>query len=135
MPAFLLDTCAVIWIAEGARQLEPAASELPKARNGELFVSPMSAREIATLAAKGKIALAMSPDVWFERFCALPGVTLAELPPSVLIASAGLPGDPPADPADRILLATAREFGYTLVTRDAHLLEYGEQGHVQVMGC
>ena len=95
----------------------------------------MSAREIATLAAKGKIALAMSPDVWFERFCALPGVALAELPPSVLIVSAGLPGDPPADPADRILLATAREFGYTLVTRDARLLEYGEQGHARVMGC
>ena len=54
MPAFLLDTCAVIWIAEGARLLEPAASELPKTRNGELFVSPMSAWEIATLAAKGK---------------------------------------------------------------------------------
>ncbi len=125
----------MIWIAEGARLLEPAASELPKARNGELFVSPMSAREIATLAAKGKIALAMSTAVWFERFCDLPGVTLAELPPSVLIASAGLPGDPPSDPADRILLATVREFGYTLVTRDARLLEYGEQGHARVMGC
>ena len=89
----------------------------------------------ATLAAKGKIALAMSPAVWFERFCDLPGVTLAEMPPSVLIASTGLPGAPPADPADRILLATVREFGYTLVTRDARLLEYGEQGHARVMGC
>ena len=135
MPAFLLDTCAVIWIAEGARLLEPAASELPKARDGELIVSPMSAWEIATLAAKGKIALAMSTEVWFERFCALPGVAPAGMPPSVLIASANLPGAPPADPADRILLATAREFGYTLVTRDARLLEYGEQGHVQVMEC
>ena len=95
----------------------------------------MSVREIATLAAKGKIALAMSTDVWFERFCALPGGALAELPPSVLIVSASLPGDPPADPADRILLAAAREFGYTLVTRDARLLEYGEQGHARVMGC
>ena len=95
----------------------------------------MSAWEIATLAAKGKIALAMSPEVWFERFCELPGVALAGMPPSVLIASAALPGAPPADPADRILLATAREFGCTLVTRDAHLLEYGEEGHVRVMGC
>lgn len=135
MPPFLLDTCAVLWITEGARLQEPAASELPKARDGELFVSPISAWEIATLVAKGKIALAMSPDVWFERFCDLPGVVLAEMPPSVLIASASLPGAPPADPADRIFLATAREFGYTLVTRDAHLLEYGEQGHARVMGC
>lgn len=135
MPAYLLDTCAVIWIAEGARLQEPAASALPKAQDGELFISPISAWEIATLAAKGKIALTMSPEVWFERFCDQRGVVLAEMPPSVLIASAALPGAPPADPADRILLATAREFGYTLVTRDTHLLEYGEQGHVQVMGC
>ncbi|MCY4382096.1 MAG: type II toxin-antitoxin system VapC family toxin [Nitrospinae bacterium] len=135
MPAYLFDTCAVIWIAEGARLREPAASELPKAREGDIFVSPMSAWEIATLASKGKIALAMSPEVWFERFRNLSGIALADMPPSVLIASAYLPGAPPADPADRILLATAREFGYTLVTRDAHLLEYGEKGHVRVMGC
>lgn len=135
MPPFLLDSCAVIWIAEGARLLEPAASELPKAREGDIFVSPISAWEIATLASKGKIALAMSPEVWFERFCEQLSITLAEMPPSVLMASATLPGDPPADPADRILLATAREFGCTLVTRDAHLLEYGGQGHARVMGC
>ncbi len=135
MPAYLLDTCAVIWIAEGARLQEPAASDLPKAQDGELFVSPISAWEVANLAAKGKIALTMSPEVWFERFCDQRGVVLAEMSPSVLIASAALPGNPPADPADRILLATAREFGHTLVTRDARLLEYGEQGHARVMGC
>ena len=87
------------------------------------------------LVAKGKMALAISPDIWFERFCELPGVALAEMPPSVLIASANLPGAPPADPVDRILVATAREFGYTLVTRDGRLLEYGSRGHVGVMGC
>ena len=135
MPAYLLDTCAVLWIAEGAHLQEPAASALPKAQDGELFISPISAWEIATLAAKGKIALTMSPEVWFERFCDQRGVVLAEMSPSVLIASAALPGAPPSDPADRILLATAREFGYTLVTRDKHLLEYGEQGHARVMGC
>lgn len=135
MPSILLDTCAVIWIAERARLREPAASELPKAREGDIFVSPISAWEIANLAAKGKISLAMSPENWFERFCDQLSIALAEMPPSVLIASATLPGNPPADPADRILLATAREFGYTLVTRDAHLLEYGEEGHVRVMGC
>ena len=135
MLAYLLDTCAVIWIAEGARLQEPAASDLLKAQDGELFVSPISAWEIANLVAKGKIALTMSPEVWFEHFCDLPGVALAGMPTSVLIASAALPGAPPADPADRILLATAREFGYTLVTRDTHLLEYGEQGHARLMGC
>ena len=39
------------------------------------------------------------------------------------------------DPADRILIATARTFGYALVTRDQEILAYGDGGHVQVMAC
>ena len=87
------------------------------------------------LAAKAKIALSLDPEVWFDRFLGLPGLALAELPPAVLIASCALPGAPPADPVDRILAATARTFGYTLVTRDRHLLAYGQEGHLRVMGC
>ena len=137
MSVFLLDTCAVIWIANGNPLREPAASALREAyaTGGGLAVSPMTAWEIAMLAAKGKIAVSIAPEVWFERFCALPGVTLAKLPPEVLIASCALPGAPPADPVDRILAATARAFGYTLVTRDRYLLAYGEHGHVGVMAC
>ena len=95
----------------------------------------MTAWEIAMLVAKGSITLTISPDVWFERFCEQPGVALAEMSPSVLIASTILPGTPPADPVDRILVATAREFGYTLVTRDGDLLEYGTKGHIKAIGC
>ena len=87
------------------------------------------------LVAKGRIALTNSPDIWFERFCERPEMALAEMLPSVLVASTILPGMPPADPVDRILAATAREFGYTLVTRDKHLLEYGTKGHIKVIGC
>ena len=70
-----------------------------------------------------------------ERACAFSGVALATMPPAVLIASTRLPGAPPRDPADRILIATARTFGYTLVTRDQAMLAYGDSGHVQVMAC
>ena len=87
------------------------------------------------LAAKGKIALSIAPEVWFDRVLALPRVALAAMPPEVLIASCALPGAPPGDPVDRILAATARAFGYTLVTRDSHLLAYGGHGHIRVMGC
>ena len=137
MPVYLLDTCAVIWIANGDPLREPAASGLREAYadGGTLAVSPMTAWEVAMLASKGKIALSLAPEVWFARFHALPGVTLAELPPEVLIASCALPGAPPADPVDRILAATARAFDYTLVTRDRHLLAYGEEGHMRVIGC
>ena len=114
---FLLDTCAVLWIANGDPLREPGASALAEAREGPVFVSPMTAWEISMLAAKGRIALALDPGVWFARLCALPGMALAEMPPSVLIASNGLPGVPPADPVDRVLAATARAFGYALMTR------------------
>ena len=137
MAVHLLDTCTVIWIANGDPLRAPAASVLREAYadGSTLAVSPMTAWEVAMLAAKAKIALSLDPEVWFDRFLGLPGVALAELPPAVLIQSCALPGAPPADPVDRILAATARTFGYTLVTRDRHLLAYGEEGHLRVMGC
>ena len=137
MPVFLLDTCAVIWIARDEPLREPAASALAElhAEEGQLAVSPITAWEVAMLAAKGRMALSLSSEIWFDGICAIPGVVLAGMPPSVLIASCSLPGSPPADPADRILAATARAFGYTLVTRDRHLLDYGSEGHIRVMGC
>jgi PIN domain nuclease of toxin-antitoxin system len=57
------------------------------------------------------------------------------LSPDILIASSFLPGKPPKDPADRILLATARDIGATLVTRDRALLKYGEEGQVSTIAC
>ena len=101
----------------------------------KLLVSPMTAWEIAMLAAKGRLAFSLDPEAWFHRLCSLPGVELADMPPAVLIASCALPGSPPADPVDRILAATARAFGYTLVTRDRELLDYGDLGHIRVMQC
>jgi PIN domain nuclease of toxin-antitoxin system len=64
-----------------------------------------------------------------------PGLRLAEMPPEVLMASSFLPGTPPRDPADRILAATAREYGYRLMTRDGPLLTYAGQGHLHVIAC
>ena len=137
MSDFLLDTCAVIWIANNDDLREPALSELPEAcaRGSQLFVSPMTAWEIAMLVAKERIVLTSSPDIWFEQFCKRPVVAVAGISASVLVASTILPGAPPSDPVDRILAATAREFGYTLVTRDELLLEYGTKGHMKVIGC
>jgi PIN domain nuclease of toxin-antitoxin system len=65
----------------------------------------------------------------------MPNVHLAELSPDILIASSFLPGKPPRDPADRILLATARDHGATLITRDRALLQYGAEGQVSTIAC
>lgn len=135
--AFLLDTCAAIWIVNRDPLREPGASVLEQADapGGRLFVSPITAWEVALLVAKDRLGLAIKPGIWFDGLLDRAGMSLAGMPPSVLIAAASLPGAPPRDPADSILLATAREYGHTLVTRDRALLAYGEAGHARVLEC
>lgn len=87
------------------------------------------------LASRGRLQLLIRPDRWFANLFEVPGVRLADMSPDLLIASSYLPGRPPKDPTDRIIAATARELGATLVTRDRELLGYGEQGHIAVVEC
>jgi PIN domain nuclease of toxin-antitoxin system len=136
MVALLLDTCAVLWLMSGERIVDEARQAIAgAASSSNVLVSPISAWEIATLVRKSRMALSMAPDAWFEALLALPGVTLAPMPPRTLIASAFLPGDPPNDPADRIIAATARAENLVLVTRDRRLLSYGDEGHVRILAC
>ena len=135
MPSYLLDTCTTIWIANGEPLRQPAASELSSNIEGKLYVSPMTAWEIAQLVATGRLALAINPQIWFERLFESPDFIQAELSTAVLISSTILPDLPITDPIDRILIATAREYGFTLVTRDQQILKYGQRGHVNVLKC
>src|SRR5882757_7417967 len=87
-----------------------------------LQISPITAWEIGLMARKGRFRSSLSPQRWFERLRGLPGVQICELSPEVLLGSSFLPGEIHGDPADRIMAATAREYGFTLVTRDRALL-------------
>ena len=133
----LLDTCAAIWISEDQPLASEALTVIERSHgSGELvYVSPITAWEIGLLVSRGKLTSPMSPQRWFERLLEAPGVRLANMSPDVLIASSFLPGAPPRDPADRILAATAREYGYRLMTRDTPLLTYARQGHLQAIAC
>lgn len=137
MQPLLLDTCAVVWIAEGETIAPPAMQALDAAHAAGVvvYVSPMSAWELGMLVARGRLRLLITPQRWFARLFELPHVRLADMSPDILIGSSFLPGDPPRDPVDRIIAATAREYGATLVTRDRALLAYGEQGQISVLGC
>jgi PIN domain nuclease of toxin-antitoxin system len=133
----LLDTCAAIWISENSALSDSAVQAMDQAEDEgrPVFVSPITAWEIALLVARGRLALPVSPEGWFDRLMQAPTLRLAELPPPVLIASAFLPGMPPRDPSDRILAATARAFDLTLVTRDKLLLHYAAAGHLRAIKC
>lgn len=137
MSGILLDTCAVIYLAAQAPMRPDAQEAIKEVVNfrSSVYVSPFSAWEIGLLVAKGRINLSKRPELWFDEFVGQQGVALAQLPPIVLIASSFLPGSPPNDPADRVIVATAREFGYTVVTRDRSILGYADAGHVNAIEC
>ena len=137
MSPLLLDTCAAIWVSEGAPIAASARQTLRQARNTTttIYVSPITAWEVGMLVSLGRLTSPMEPRAWFRRLLGLPAVALAALSTDMLIASSFLPGTPPRDPADRILATTAREFRFTLMTRDRPLLDYGEQGHLDAVAC
>jgi PIN domain nuclease of toxin-antitoxin system len=133
----LLDTCAAIWLAEAGAIAQEAERVLEETYDAgtAVYVSPITAWEIGMLASRGRIALLVKPQLWFQRLFEVLDFSLADMSPQVLIASSFLPGTPPRDPADRIMAATAREYGYRLMTRDRPLLDYAEQGHIQAVNC
>ena len=137
MQPLLWDTCAAIWIYEKARLAQAALDAMGTAHREGVpsYVSTITAWEVGMLASRGRLQLLIRPERWFANLFEVPGVRQADISPDLLIASSYLPGKPPRDPIDRIIAATARELGATLVTRDRALLAYGEQGHVAVLEC
>jgi PIN domain nuclease of toxin-antitoxin system len=137
MSSLLLDTCALIFITADEPEARKAKAAMQRAYEADEFVyiSPISAWEIGLLVSRGRLILSLSPERWFESVLKKPGVALADLPPEVMIASSFLPDMPLRDPADRIIAATAREYGFTLLTRDKQLLAYSEKGHIRALPC
>jgi PIN domain nuclease of toxin-antitoxin system len=134
--SILLDTCTLIFLTEKTKLAAAAIEAMSAARAvGLTYISPITAWEIGSLTSRGRFQLLIRPERWFANLFEVPGVALAGMSPDLLIASSYLPGKPPRDPFDRILAATARELGATLITRDRALLEYGEQGHMAVVEC
>jgi len=133
----LLDTCAAIWIAEDAPLADDAVQAIDRAADAgsPILVSPITAWEIGLLVARGRLALPIGAQALFDQIIETPNVELAGLPPAVLIAASFLPGNPPSDPSDRIVIATAREQNLTVVTRDSQILRFAAAGHVRALAC
>jgi PIN domain nuclease of toxin-antitoxin system len=138
--AVLLDTCAVIWLANGDPLARQAARRIVQAGlSGGVFVSPVSAWEVGMLGNPrgGRRALRFLPDPgeWFARVMAGPGIRSAALASEIAVDASYLPGDLHGDPADPLLIATARHLGVPIVTRDTKITAYAGQGFVQAIAC
>jgi PIN domain nuclease of toxin-antitoxin system len=102
---------------------------------GGLRVSPISAWEVGMLVRKGRLELSMDCAQWVEMATGAPGFGIAALTADIAAGSAFLPGEFAGDPADRMLVATARAHQMAIVTADRAILRYAKQGHVLAHDC
>jgi len=93
-----------------------------------IVVSAITPWEIGLLTSKGRLQLGADVMQWIRAALAKPGVYLAPLEPEIAVASTRLPFEMRPDPADRILAATARQLGATLVTADESMLGFAANG-------
>ena len=123
----LLDTHILLWwLGENSRLSPEQRRVLEKAdEENPLLVSDITLWEIATLASLGRIKLHLPLREWLEQAAAPPLVRLLPITPAVAAEVAALPDSFHRDPADRILVATARVLGSTLITRDRQIIEAG----------
>ncbi len=135
--SLLLDTH--VWIWHAARDVSllrkrSVVREIARAREeGELLLSAISVWEVGMLESKGRIQLSMDCLDWVREALARSGVGVVSLSPEIAVASTRLPGDFRSDPADCIIVATARHLPARLVTADEGIRAYGEQGFVDVL--
>jgi PIN domain nuclease of toxin-antitoxin system len=138
--AVLLDTCAVIWLANGDLPAHAVDIVVRAALAKGVYVSPISAWEVGLLSRPkpnraASLEFLPDPKAWFARFMAGAGIREAPFSHSIAIEASWLPGDLHGDPGDRLIVATARHMQIPVVTRDGPILAYGAQGHVDVVPC
>ncbi len=134
----LLDTHCWIWMQSGLTEnFSPAAkAAIRQAVNDEeLLISVISGWEIGLLDSKKRISLSMDCDQWVREAVTIPGLRVVPISMSIAVHSTRLPGEFHGDPADRILVATAKIEGARLLTKDRKILGYASYKHVRVLSA
>src|SRR4051794_33005812 len=121
----LLDTHILLWWFDSISRLSPQQEEILRGATEEepLWVSDISLWEIATLSSLRRIELSLPLREWLEQATAPPLVQRLPITPAVAAEVAALPDSFHRDPADRIIVASARVLGATLLTRDSRIIE------------
>ena len=122
----VLDTHAWVWFVSNPELLSKAAKKAIDASMGQkgIFISSISAWEVALLAAKKRLKLTIDVTDWIGKSERLPFFQFIPVDNSVAVKSVNLPQPFHKDPADRIIIATAITVGAPLVTKDKKLLDY-----------
>jgi PIN domain nuclease of toxin-antitoxin system len=119
----LLDTCAWLDAFVAPELLRPTVQKL-LAGEPMVHVSAISLLEIARKEAKGELVFGMSLSKWFQLALPANRVRVLEITPEIAIDATRLPGWTHKDPADQIIVATARRHGLKVLTSDSKILQY-----------
>jgi PIN domain nuclease of toxin-antitoxin system len=132
----LLDTHILIWLMNGDNSLSKKSQVLIEEarKSGTLFLSAISVWEVGMLEQKQRIILNKSCLEWIKESLHY-GIRLLALTPEIAIESCKLPGYSAGDPADRMIIATARIQSLLLLTCDERILSYGKQNFVATMNA
>ena len=121
----IVDTHIWIWWVHGDPVLSASARQvLDSSEQTGIGVSAISCWEVAKLVERERLSLPCPVFDWIQQALAYPGVRLLDLSPDVCVESTQLPGDFHRDPADQIIVATARVYNAPLLTVDAKILAY-----------
>ncbi|MBI3731957.1 MAG: type II toxin-antitoxin system VapC family toxin [Chloroflexi bacterium] len=127
----VLDTHIWLWWVHGDERLNQRQAEAIAGHEAEVIgVSAISCWEVAKLVEKGRLSLPLPVQEWLAVALGYPGVRLLDLTPEIAVASTQLPGDFHSDPADQIIVATARVNACPLITSDSRILAYS---HVETI--
>ncbi|UCE51838.1 MAG: type II toxin-antitoxin system VapC family toxin [Desulfobacterales bacterium] len=121
----VLDTHVWWWaISEPAQLSRKARQLITKMPPEQRAIASISIWEFAMMVTRGHIELTISPDEWLDYAINKTGLTLLELNSKIALESCNLPGNFHKDPADRIIVATARVSRSQLITKDQKIIEY-----------
>ena len=121
----VLDTHVWVWWVHSPNQLSEIQRQLISTSETDLIgISAISCWEVAKLVERGRLVLPIELEELFERALIYPGIQLLALSPEIAIESTRLPGEFHRDPADQLIVATARIYDCPLITSDEKILNY-----------
>ena len=125
----VLDTHIFIWLMQGSRELSnESIKEIESySQQHTLYLSSISLWEIAMLEERKRIIFHQPCLQWLEQALESPGLSVENISPLIAVESSRLPGDFHGDPADRLIVATARSLQAKLITRDSKIIHYAAQ--------
>jgi len=123
---YLLDTHTWVWWHMRPERLSRKVKRLiaDSDRYEELLLSAISVWEFCKLLEKGRVGISCDPEEWLAAALAMPKFRLVPLSPPIVYHSTALPEPITSDPADQVIIATAREENATILTKDDAIRRY-----------